>query len=66
MLLQDYTQEDVKKAIKALKKHKAHGTDGIPEEEYKEIQTWSTDPLTRMVNEIKTENDYHQSGKTEQ
>ena len=53
MLQQDYTQNDVEEAVKTLKKRKAHGTDGIPEEEYRTIQTWITEPLTRMVNDIK-------------
>jgi len=66
MILQDYAQNDVGKAIKALKKRKSRGTDGVPAEAYQAIQTWITEPLTHMINEIKTANNYQKSGKTEQ
>ena len=46
MLLQDCTQKEVENAIKELKNHKSHGTDGIPEEAYKEIKNWITEPIT--------------------
>jgi len=53
MLPEDYTQNDTRSAIKALKKNKAHGSDGIPEEAYKATQTWIIEPITQMLNEIK-------------
>ena len=52
MLLQDYTHEAVKNETKSLK-NQARGTDGMPAESYKAIQTWVTEPLTHMINEIK-------------
>jgi len=53
MLLKDYTQKDIQQAIKRLKNNKAHGSDGIPAEAYKAINTWLTEPLTTMLNHIK-------------
>ena len=64
MLLEDYAQNDAKNATKALKKHKSHGSDGIPAEAYKETHTWIREPLTQMINEIKMANNYQQNGKT--
>ena len=52
MLLQDDAQKAVGNATKAQKNHKSHGTDGIPEEAYKAIKNWITEPIAHMVNEI--------------
>jgi len=51
---------------KTLKKRKEHGAEGIPAEAYQATQTWITEPLTHMINEIKMGNNYQQTGKTEQ
>jgi len=66
MLLQGYTQKEIEREIKTLKNNKAHGADGIPEEEYKAIKNWITEPMTHMINEIKNGKDYQKNGKKEQ
>ena len=65
MLLKEYTQYDIQQAIKPIK-NKARGTDGIPEEAYKAVNSWVTEPLTIMLNRIKMDNKYPKRGKMEQ
>ena len=53
MLLKDYTRQDINNSVTKRQNNKAHGTDGIPDEAYKTIQTWVAEPITHMLNEIK-------------
>ena len=46
-----------------LKDNKAHGTDGMQEEAYKTIRTWIAEPVTDMINEIKTGNNCQKNGE---
>ena len=63
MILKDYTIQEIKNSITKLKNNRAHGTDGIPSEAYKTIQTWIAEPITHMLNEIKIENNYQKNGE---
>jgi len=53
-LTMDYTEDDTKKAFDGLKNNKAHGSDGIPGEIYKILRKQLRNPLTKIMDNVKT------------
>ena len=47
-LVDAYTEREIAQVVKQLQNNKAHGTDGIPGEVYKELTTQLTKPLTSI------------------
>ena len=52
MLTKPYTERDVQTAINQLKNNKSHGSDGIPGEAYKALQSWLIKPMQQILREI--------------
>ena len=57
---QDYEGQDIDIELRKLANRKAHGTDGIPGEAYKETGQWAVAPITKITNLIKKTGDLYQ------
>jgi len=52
MATKQYTQVDIRNAIRHLKTNKSHGIDGTTGEVYKELKDWIETPLTTILQKI--------------
>ena len=62
---QGYDEQDLERELRNLANRKAHGSDGIPGEAYKETRTWATKPEQKSRTPLKQGGKYPKPGHAE-